>query len=186
MMIDLSYPRDLVMIGAVFGLAAFIWSGWAQEEPPSHPSCRFILGGLSVAGLALTVPSVLLAISHWSQPSAISTGTTAFIVYIVVVWAEIIGGGVLSVLAIRSGHSDWVAPLILAMVGIHFFALAVVFGQPVLHLTGVIITLLAVVAFLLPRDVAAASFWGGMIGAPVFLAIGLWCLLAGRSALAVN
>lgn len=181
-MIDLSSTRDLAMIGAVFGLAAFIWSGWAQEEPPSHPSFRIILGGLSAAGLALSVPSILLAISHWSQPSAISTGTTAFTVYIVVVWVEIIGGGVLSFLAIRSGHSDWVAPLILAIVGIHFFALAVVFGQPVLHLAGALITLIAVVAFLLPRDAVASSFWCGLLGAPVFLAIGLWCLLAGRSA----
>lgn len=185
-MIDLSYPRDLVMIGAVFGLAAFIWSGWAQEEPPGHPSFRFILGGLSVAGLALTVPSVLLAIGHWSEPSAISTGTPVFVVYIVVFWAEVIIGALLSFLAIRSGHSDWVAPLILAIVGIHFFALAVVFAQPVLHLAGVLLTLIAVVAFFLPRDAAASSFWCGLLGAPVFLGIGLWCLLAGRSALAVN
>lgn len=185
-MIDLSFPRDLMMISAVFALAAFVWSGWAQEAPPGHLAYRFILGGLGVAGLGLAVPSILMAIRNWSEPSAITTGTTAFTVYIVVVWVEIIAGGVLSFLAIRSGHSEWVAPLILAIVGIHFFALAVVFAQPVLHLAGVLITIIAIVAFFLPRGLAAPSFWCGLLGAPVFLGIGLWCLLAGRSALAAN
>lgn len=184
-MIDQSFPRDLVMISAVFSIAAFVWSGWAQEEPPSHFSYRFILGGLGAAGLALAVPSILIAIRNWGEPSAISTGTTAFTVYIVV-WAEVIAGGVLGFLAIRSGHSEWVAPLILAIVGIHFFALAFVFAQPVLHLSGVLITLIAIVAFFLPRGPAAPSFWCGLLGAPVFLVIGLWCLLAGRSAMAAN
>lgn len=185
-MIDQSYPRDLVMIGAVFGFAAFIWSGWAQEGPPSHANFRIILGVLSAGGLALAVPSILLAIRHWSEATAIDAGTTAFTVYVVVFWAEVIAGGVLSFLAIRSGHSDWVAPLIFAIVGIHFFALAMVFAQPVLHLAAAVLTVIAIVAVVLPRDIAAPSFWCGLLGAPVFLAIGLWCLLAGRSALAAN
>jgi hypothetical protein len=123
-MIDPSFPRDLVMIGAVFGLAAFIWSGWAQEAPPDRAVFRIVLGGLSAAGLTLAVPSIFLAIGNWSEPSAIATGTTAFTIYIVVVWAEIIAAAVLSFLALRSGHPEVVAPLILAIVGIHFFALA--------------------------------------------------------------
>lgn len=185
-MIELTNPRDLVMIGALFGLAAFIWSGWAQEAPPHHLVFRLVLAGLSVAGLALAVPSILLAIRHWGEPSALSPGTTIFTVYIVVVWVEIIAGGVLSFLAIRAGHSEWVAPLILAIVGIHFFALAMVFAQPVLHLAGALITLASVVAFLLPRSFAAPSFWCGLLAAPVFLGLGLWCLLAGRSAMSAN
>lgn len=186
MMIDLSFPRDLVMIGAVFGLAAFIWSGWAQEAPPDRVVFRILLGGLSAAGLALAVPSIFLAIGHWSEPSAIATGTTAFTIYIVVVWAEIIAAAVLSFFAVRSGHAEAVAPLILAIVGIHFFALAVVFAQPVLHLAGALITIIAIAAYLIPRSLGAPSFWCGVLGAPVLLAIGLWCLLAGRAALAVD
>lgn len=186
MMIDQAFPRDLVMIGAVFGLAAFIWSGWAQEGPPGRAVFRVVLGALSVCGLALMVPSILLSIRHWDEATAIATGTTTVTVYIVIVWAEIIVGGVLGFLAIRSGHSDWVAPLIFAIVGIHFFALAMVFAQPVLHLAAALLTVVAVVAFLLPRDIAAPSFWCGLLGAPVFLSIGLWCLMAGRDALAVS
>ncbi|GAA1855951.1 hypothetical protein [Brevibacterium marinum] len=185
-MIDQSFPRDLVMISAVFGLAAFMWSGWGQEGPPSHPVFRIILGVFSAAGLALMVPSILAAIRHWGEATAIDSGTTAFTVYIIVVWTEIIGGGVLAFLAIRTGHSELVAPLIFAIVGIHFFGLGMVFTQPVLHLAAVVLTLIAVVAYFLPRDLAAPSFWCGLLGAPVFLAIGLWCLLAGRNATAVS
>src|SRR5699024_8713574 len=128
-MIDPSFPRELVMIGAVFGLAAFIWSGWAQDAPPDRPVLPIVvggrsparavfrigLGGLSAAGLTLAVPSIFLAIGSWSEPSAIATGTTAFTIYIVVVWAEIIAAAVLSFLALRSGHPEVVAPLILAI-----------------------------------------------------------------------
>ena len=162
-MIDPSFPRDLVMIGAVFGLAAFMWSGWAQEAPPDRAVFRIVLGGLSAAGLALAVPSIFLAIGSWSEPSAIATGTTAFTIYIVVVWAEIIAAAVLS-----------------------FLALAAVFAQPVLHLAGALTTIIAVLAFFLPRELAAPSFWCGILGAPVLLAIGLWCLLAGRGALSAG
>jgi hypothetical protein len=186
-MIDLSFPRDLVMIGAVFGLAAFIWSGWAQEAPPDRAVFRIILGGLSAAGLALAVPSIFLAIGNWSEPSAIATGTTAFTIYIVVVWAEIVAAAVLSFFALRSGHAEAVAPLILAIVGIHFFALAVGLrpaGTP--PRGGAHRRSSRSLRSSSPASLAAPSFWCGVLGAPVLLAIGLWCLLAGRAALAAG
>lgn len=185
-MIDVAHPRDLVMIGAIFGLAAFIWSGWAQEAPPRALVWRLVLAGLGVAGLALAVPSILTAIGSWSEPSAFTTGISAFTLYLIVFWAEVIIGAVASFFLIRTGQTENIAPLILAIVGIHFFALAVVFGQPVLHVAGLMLTIVAVVAFILPRETAAPSFWCGIFGAPVILGIGLWCLLAGRSALAVG
>ncbi|WP_420095695.1 hypothetical protein [Brevibacterium sediminis] len=185
-MIDLAHPRDLVMIGAIFGLAAFIWSGWAQEAPPRALVWRLVLAGLGVAGLALAVPSILAAIGNWSEPSAFTTGAVAFTLYLIVFWAEVIIAAVVSFFLIRTGQTENIAPLILAIVGIHFFALAAVFGQPVLHVAGLLLTIVAVVAFILPRETAAPSFWCGILGAPVFLGIGLWCLLAGRSALAAG
>lgn len=185
-MIDLTHPRDLLMIGTIFGLAAFIWSGWAQEEPPKGLVFRLVLAGLGVAGLALVVPSILSAVGNWSEPSAFTTGTTAFTIYVIVFWAEVVIGAVASFFAIRVGQTEIIAPIILAIVGIHFFALAVVFGQPVLHIAGLLLTITAVLAFVLPREIAAPSFWCGLLGAPVFFGIGLWCLLAGRSALAAG
>ncbi|QAY59797.1 hypothetical protein ET475_07200 [Microbacterium protaetiae] len=182
-MLDLGYPRDLVMTGAIFGLAAFIWAGWAQENPPTHVVWRVVLAVLSAAGLALAALSVPLAIKNWRTPSAIDPHSAGFVFYVIVFWVEVAVAIVLAIIATRAGRSDLIAPLILAIVGIHFFALAVVFGQPVLHLAGALITAIAIIAAFLPREVAAPSFWCGLFAAPIFLAIGAWCLIAGRSAL---
>ena len=101
-MIDVAHPRDLVMIGAIFGLAAFIWSGWAQEAPPKGLVFRIVLAGLGVAGLALAVPSILTAIGNWSEPSAFTSGTSAFTLYLIVFWVEVIIGAVASFFLIRT------------------------------------------------------------------------------------
>lgn len=181
-MLDLGHPRDLIMIGAIFGLAAFVWAGWAQENPPAQTAWRVVLGVLSLLGVALVAFSVPLAITHWGDGTAIDPHTRAFVVYVIVFWAEFVIAAVLAFVAIRAGRSDLVAVLILAVVGIHFFALAMVFGQPVLHLAGGLLTAIAVVAAFLPRDAAAPSFWCGLLAAPVFLGIGAWCLIAGHAA----
>jgi len=185
-MLDIGHPRDLLMIGAIFGVAAFVWAGWAQENPPAHTAWRIVLGVLSLLGLVLAAFSVPLAIKNWGSGTAIDPHTRAFIVYVIVFWVEFVIAAVLAFFAIRAGRSDLVAPLILAVVGIHFFALAVVFGQPVLHVAAVLLTVIAIVAAFLPRDFAAPSFWCGLLGAPVFLAVGAWCLIAGRAAAAAT
>ncbi|MBT9257057.1 hypothetical protein KMZ32_15355 [Phycicoccus sp. MAQZ13P-2] len=147
-MLDTAHPRDLVMVGAVFGLATFIWSGWAQEGPPRPVLWRVLLGALGVAGLALAGWSTTQAVRHWSGSSAIEPGSRAFTVHLVV--------------------------------GLHFVALAVVFSQPVLHLTAGLLVAVAVLAALVPAGAVARSFWCGVLGAPVFLAVGLWCALTGE------
>ena len=182
-MLDLQYPRELVMIGAVFGVAAFAWAGWGQENPPGHVAWRVVLGGLSVAGLVLAALSVPIAIRHWRTPTAIDPGGTAFRVYLIVFWLEVIIGAVLAFLAARAGRPDLVAPLILAVVGVHFFALAIVFHQPVLHVAAAVLTMIAILAALLRVEAFSPSFWCAILGAPVFLAIGGWCLAAGKAVL---
>jgi len=182
--LELDYPRDLVMIGAVFGMAAFVWAGWAQEQPPAGAVWRVVLAVLSVLGLALMALSIPLAIKNWGTPSAINPHTTGFVVYVIVFWVEVAVAVVLAIIATRAGRSDLIAPLIMLIVGIHFFALALVFHQPVLHLAGALITAIAIVAAFVPLEIAARSFWCGVLGAPVFLAIGAWCYVAGRTAFA--
>lgn len=180
--LELRYPRDLVMIGAVFGVAAFAWAGWAQEGPPDGVVWRIVLGALSLAGVALAALSIPVAIRHWKTPTAIDFGSTSFRVYVIVFWAEVVVAAVLAFLAAGAGRSDLVAPLILAVVGVHFFALAMVFHQPVLHLAAAVLTAFAVVAALVRVEDVAPSFWCGILAAPVFLAIGTWCLSAGNAA----
>lgn len=42
-MLELDYLRDLAMVGAVFGVVAFNWAGWAQEKPLTHWGWRGII-----------------------------------------------------------------------------------------------------------------------------------------------
>ncbi|QIM21006.1 hypothetical protein G7075_07450 [Phycicoccus sp. HDW14] len=183
-MLDTMHPRDLVMIGAVFGLATVLWAGWAQEAPPRAWVWRAVLGLLSVAGLALAAWSATLAVRHWGSGTAIEPGSRAFTVYLVVFWVEVLVAGVAGVLLARTGHSDLLAPLVLLVVGVHFVALAGVFGQPVLHLAAGLLSGVAVLAALLPSSTAAHSFWCGVLGAPVFLGLGLWSAVRGAGVLA--
>ena len=182
-MLNLDYPRDLVMTGAIFGVAAFVWAGWAQEQPPGQVIWRVVLGILSGAGLALAALSIPTAIRFWHTATAINPSGVAFKVYVGVFWVEVVIAAVLAFLASRAGRGDLIAPLIMVVVGVHFFALAFVFDQPVLHLAAVLITVVGVVAAFLPHDTIAASFWCGVLGAPIFLAIGAWCTVAGWAAL---
>ncbi|MGG5257308.1 hypothetical protein [Phycicoccus avicenniae] len=185
-MFDDTLPRDLVMIGAVFGAGAFAWAGWAQEGPPRAWVWRALLGVLSVAGLALAGWSGTLAARNWDGGTAIATGGRGFTLYLVVFWAEVLVAVVAGLLLARHGRSDLLAPLVLLVVGVHFFALAVVFGQPVLHLAAVLLSAIAVPAALVPPSAVARSFWCGLLGAPVFLGVGFWSVLRGASVFAAS
>lgn len=181
-MIDPSFPRDLLVTGLIFGVAAFVWAGWGQERPPRHGAWRVVLAVISLGGLALAAVSLPLVIAHWGAATAFSTGP-AFLVYTIVFWLEVIAIVVLAVWASRRKRGDLIAPLVLAVVGIHFLPLAWVFGQPVFAVTGVIVTIIAVVVALRPDAVAARSFWCGLLGGSVLLASGVWCAVAGWQAL---
>lgn len=139
-----------------------------------------------MGSLVLAAVSILTVIRHWTSATAIDPRTIGFTVYLVVFWAEVIVAAVFAILAIRAGRSDLVAPMILAVVGVHFLAMVVIFQQPVLYVTGAVLMAIAVAAARLPKDIAAPSFWCGVLGAPVFLSVGGWCLVAGRSALAAS
>lgn len=180
-MLETHYPRDLAMVGAIFGLAAFMWSGWAQENPPTQWWWRAVLGLFAIAGLSLAALSISMAVSHWSAATALESGNVAFRVYLIVFWVEVVLAAVLAFIAVRAGRGDLIAPLVLAVVGVHFFALAPVFAQPVLYLAAVLLTTAAIVAAVVPSGSTARSFWCGLLGAPVFVAVGAWCTFAARA-----
>lgn len=177
-MIITEFPRDLLMTGAIFGVAAFVWAGWGQERPPKHGAWRVVLGVLSLGGAALAGVSVPAVIRNWSSPTAIVVGGPAFIWYIVIFWVEVIAIVVLAIWATRRRRQDLIAPLVLGVVGIHFLPLAWVFAQPIYAVAGVLVTVAAVVAALVSDKTAARSFWCGVLAAPVLLGVGILCVTA--------
>ncbi|MCC9205507.1 DUF7010 family protein [Arthrobacter sp. zg-Y769] len=178
-MIITEFPRDLLMTGAIFGVAAFAWAGWAQERPPQHLSWRILLGALGLGGVALAAVTIPAVISNWAQPTAIVFGGPAFAWYVAVFWLEVASMIVLVIIASRRKRRDLVAPIILAIVGIHFIPLAWVFMQPIFILTGVVLTAVAVIAALVPDRSAARSFWCGLFGSGTLLIVGAACTAAG-------
>lgn len=174
MIID-DFPRDLLMTGVIFGIAAFVWAGWAQERPPKHWIWRVILGVLSLGGAALAGISLPAAIRNWSAPTAISWGGTASTWYLVVFWIEVVVIIVLAIWATKRKRTDLIAPLVLAVVGIHFIPLAGVFQQPVFVFAGALMAIAALAAALVPDKDAARSFWCGIVAAPILLLVGTMC-----------
>lgn len=170
------------MIGAIFGAAGFAWAGWAQAQPPQPWEWRLVLALLGLVGLALAAVSTSLATRHWNTPTALKN-PRALTVYIIVFWVEVIIAAALAFLAVRADRSDLIAPLILGMVGVHFFALAPVFVQPVLYLAAILLTSVAIIAALVPATAVERSFWCGILGAPVFLALGAWTTIGARATL---
>ncbi|MBM9466814.1 hypothetical protein [Nakamurella leprariae] len=116
-------------------------------------------------GLGLIAISVSTVVGHWDAGTAIDPTGGAFRSDLVVVVVEVVAAVVLVVLALRRNRSDLVAPLVLAVVGVHCFPLAVVFGQPVLHLAAALVTAVSVVAVVVRSD-AARGFWCGVLAAP--------------------
>ena len=182
-MIITDFPRDLLMTGAIFGVAAFVWAGWAQERPPKHWIWRVILAVLSLVGAALAGISLPAAIRNWSHPTAISVGAPAFVIYIVVFWVEIAAMIALAVWASRKKRQDLIPVFVLAVVGIHFIPLAWVFAQPIYAVAGVTLTALAIVVARMSDEHAARSFWCGLCAAPVLLAVGAVCTATGVAAI---
>ena len=183
-MFDTGFPRDLLMTAAIFGAAAFVWSGMAQERPPRGTGWRVLLGALGIAGLAIVGFAVPHAIRLWESGTALEAGTPAFIAYVVVFWIEVLAILVLAIVFRRTKRMQLLAPTILVIVGVHFVPLAFVFEQPIILVAGVLLTAAGGVVFLLGRRrrAEALSFWCGVLAAPIFLVLGAVCLVAGLGA----
>jgi hypothetical protein len=124
-----------------------------------------------------------IAIRNWNTPSAIGGMNPALIAYIVVFWVEVAVIIGLAIFLARTNQSQFLAPAVLIIVGVHFVPLSFVFGQPIIMLAAVLITAAGVAALFLPRDGIAPSFWCGILAAPIFLALGVVALVTGANAL---
>ncbi|MDN3494994.1 hypothetical protein QL996_03560 [Planococcus sp. APC 4015] len=181
-MFDPTFPRDLLFTGALFGLVAFMWAGWAHERPPRGVVWRVVLVAIQVTGLALVGFGLPPLIRNWGSPSALISDSPALVWYIVVAWIEIVAIAAIAIWLVRTKRSELIAAPAMVIVGLHFVPLTFVFGQRILMLAAILLSAVGVVAFFLPRRVAAPSFWCGILGGPVFLAVGGVALVAGLSA----
>ncbi|HJE60284.1 MAG TPA: hypothetical protein K8V84_17515 [Nocardiopsis listeri] len=127
---------DLAMTTAVFGLFSFAWFGWAQERPPDD-RVRWALGAGSLLALGLAAYGVVRVFG--AQGEGVLADGDNLRTYLIVVGLEfalaLAGAIVLRVV----DRSEYTSAWICLVVGAHFFPLASLLNQPILHLVGVLL-----------------------------------------------
>ncbi|TQS41246.1 hypothetical protein [Cryptosporangium phraense] len=133
--------RGRGIAAAIEGGFAACWFGWAQAEPPGWLVPLLIVG--AVLSGALAVGGVVLAVRSpsGSSPMAVARTRTQYYVTVaievVLIWAG-------SALLGATGHDEYIAAWIALVVGVHFVPLGRFFGEPLLQISGVVISLVAI------------------------------------------
>jgi hypothetical protein len=151
------FLRDQYFTTAWFGLMAFVWFGWAQEDPPR--SWRIWLGAGSVLGIAFAVAFGVLVAANWGQPSVLQ-GKYAWFGVLVAVEVVAAGAGC-SVLA-RRGASRWMAWWVALVVAAHFLPLAVLLND--IGVAGVGVVQLVALGVAVPRLRATTALSSRAVG----------------------
>jgi len=134
------------MTALVLGFFAFSWFGWGQAAASGA-----LTVALGVGSLAAVVTASWGAIQAFRRPSADSTlnDRDPWRRFGIVVGIEFavagLGAGVLG----TAGAADYIPVWICAVVGLHFFPLASVFGDPALRWLGAAVTAVAGAALLI-------------------------------------
>ena len=69
-MVGTAFVRDTAMMAAIFGVAAFMWFGWAQEDPPR--TWRVPLAGGAALSLMMGIAGGINAWRDWELESALA------------------------------------------------------------------------------------------------------------------
>jgi len=113
------FIRDHAFTIAWFGLMAFVWFGWGQEDPP--PAWRSWLGAGSVMGLLLAGLFGYGVFARWSEGSALEGRYPWFGL---VVGLEVLLAVVGCLFLHRRGKGRWMAWWVALVVALHFVPLA--------------------------------------------------------------
>jgi hypothetical protein len=145
------------------GFFGAMWFGWAQNEPPDWLVPVLVVG--TVLCVALAVGGAVVA---WRSPDDSSPmadprvrrqyGITVGIEFAVI----FVGAALLGALDGQQYIAAWIA----AVVGIHFVPLGRFFGERLLQISGVLITVVALVAAIVAatQDVDSSTVAGAGTG----------------------
>ncbi|REK77575.1 hypothetical protein [Paenibacillus paeoniae] len=163
----MDYIRDYAMYASIFGMFSFVWFGWAQERP--RRGWRPYLGIASGIALLVCLFGVYLSITNWGEASALKE-SSSFTTYLITVYMEFFLAGLGAFLLIRKKRSDFVAPWIAFIVGIHFIALVGVFDDPSLYVLAALLVAISLISlFLAPKlQVARSAITGVGSGTVLF------------------
>ncbi|MEU4807342.1 hypothetical protein [Actinosynnema sp. NPDC023587] len=153
------FLRDQCFTTAWFGLMAFVWFGWSQEDPPR--SRRVWLGVGSGLGVAFAAAFGVLTALNWDQPTALQG---RYVWFGVLVAAEVVAAGLGCLLLARRGRSRWMAWWVAVVVAVHFLPLALFLHDVGVAVVGVV--QLAALGWAVPR-VRATTTTSSRVAGPV-------------------
>lgn len=168
------FVRDHYFTTAWFGLMAFVWFGWAQEDPPKR--WRLWLGAGSVLGVALAVTFGVLTATNWGAPTALE-GRYAW--FGVLVGAEVVAAGAGCFVLARRGAPRWMAWWVAVVVAAHFLPLALLLEDAGIAVAGVVqvVALGAVVPRLRAAGTTTSRVAGPIMGAILLVSAALGAVL---------
>ncbi|CAM3531552.1 hypothetical protein OCAE111667_14185 [Occultella aeris] len=168
------FTRDHAFTIAWFGLMAFVWCGWAQEDPP--PRWRWCLGVASGLGAILAGGFGYSVALHWDDGSALEGRYEWFGA---VVGLEVLLAGAGCLVLARRSQSRWMAWWVALVVALHFIPLAFFLGDWSLALLGLMQA--AALFGLLPRlrrtDEPTSRLVGPVMGASLLVFALLSCVV---------
>jgi hypothetical protein len=154
------HVRDVAVTAAILGFFASAWFGWAQERPPAGWR-RFLIAG-SVAALLTLVAGGLLAWRHWGDGTVFDAEVGR--AYGIVVGIEFGAAGLGAVVLALIRRAPMIPVWVAFVVGVHMFPIAALFGFGLLHVTGALITVVALAAVPVARARSLAP--SAVVGAP--------------------
>lgn len=168
--------RDGAMTAAILGFFASAWFGWAQERPPAVWRARLIVGSVLSVGTAIT--GGILAWRNWHSGSVLSDDG-AMRAYLIILGIEFGVAGIGSVGLLIRRRSEYLAPWICLVVGVHFYPMAPVLQNAGLYVLATILTVAALLAVPVARrrDLTISAVTGAGAGSALLL-FALWSAIA--------
>lgn len=117
-------PKDLAVTALILGIAAAMWFGWGQAEPPSGWSLPLNIGTFAAIAVAVGAGGIVARFHHGATAM---TDQRVRRGYGITVGVEIAACGLGAAGLGLAGHSAYIAPWILLVVGVHFVPLGRLF-----------------------------------------------------------
>jgi hypothetical protein len=134
-------PRDLAVTAIILGVAAGLWFGWGQAQPPAGWGLPMTVGSFAAIAVAVAAGITLSRLRHGASAMESRRVRRAYGITVGVETAVIGLGAVGLALA---GRSAYTAPWILLVVGVHFLPLGRLFGSADLMWAGLALAAVAV------------------------------------------
>ena len=155
------FARDHAFTIAWFGLMAFVWFGWGQEDPP--PAWRWRLGLGSGVGIALAGMFGYGVALRWNDGSALDGRYEWFGLLVL---AEVVLAAAGCIVLARRRQTRWMAWWVALIVALHFVPLAFFLSDASLAVLGAgqTASLLWALGRLRSRDAPTSRLVGPVMG----------------------